>query len=101
MRAAAAGAGWVVTIISTAFTPTSGPTIGAAAVGYTAGAITKLGTATFTANNPTNLVGVVPAVTATAITGDDSATWNPTINVFVAGGTAAGVYTGTITQSLS
>ncbi len=100
-RAAAAGSGWVVTVISTAFTPTSGPTIGAAAVGYTAGAITKVGTATFTANNPTNLTGVVPAVTATAITGDDSATWNPTINVFVAGGMAAGVYSGTITQSVS
>ncbi len=100
-RAAAAGSGWVATVISTAFTPTSGPTIGAAAVGYTAGAITKVGTATFTANNPTNLAGVVPAVTATAITGDNSATWDPTINVFVAGGMAAGVYSGTITQSVS
>jgi hypothetical protein len=100
-RAAAAGSGWVVTVISTAFTPPSGPTIGAAEVGYTAGVITKLGTATFTANNPTNLTGVVPAVTATGITGDNSATWDPTINVFVAGGMAASVYSGTITQSVS
>ena len=100
-RAAAAGSGWVATVISTAFTPPSGPTIGAAAVGYTAGAITKVGTATFTANNPTNLTGVVAAVTATGITGDNSATWDPTINVFVAGGMAAGVYSGTITQSVS
>ena len=67
----------------------------------TAGVITKVGTATFTANNPTNLTGVVPAITATGITGDNSATWNPTINVFVAGGMAAGVYSGTITQSVS
>src|ERR1700689_5245428 len=52
-RAAAAGSGWVVTVISTAFTSCSGPTIGAAAVGYTVGAITKVGTATFVANNPT------------------------------------------------
>src|SRR6202051_5028143 len=43
-RAAAAGSGWVASVISTAFTPPSGPTIGAAAVGYTAGAITKVGT---------------------------------------------------------
>jgi hypothetical protein len=100
-RAAAAGSGWVATVISTAFTPPSGPTIGAAAVGYTAGAITKVGTATFTADNPTNLTGVVAAVTATGITGDNSATWDPTINVFVAGGMAAGVYSGTITQSVS
>jgi hypothetical protein len=100
-RAAAAGSGWVATVISTAFTPLSGPTIGAAAVGYSAGAITKVGTATFAANNPTNLSGVVAAVTATGITGDNSATWDPTINVFVAGGMAAGVYSGTITQSVS
>ena len=100
-RAAAAGSGWVATVISTAFTPPSGPTIGAAEVGYTAGVITKVGTATFTANNPANLTGVVAAVTATGITGDNSATWDPTINVFVAGGMAAGVYTGTITQSVS
>jgi hypothetical protein len=100
-RAAAAGSGWVATVISTAFTPSEGPTIGAAAVGYTVGAITKVGTATFTANNPANLTGVVPAVTATGITGDNSATWDPTINVFVAGGMAAGVYSGTITQSVS
>jgi hypothetical protein len=100
-RAAAAGSGWVATVISTAFTPSSGPTIGAASVGYTAGAITKVGTATFTANNPANLTGVVASVTATGITGDNSATWDPTINVFVAGGMAAGVYSGTITQSVS
>src|SRR6202050_92623 len=75
-RAAAAGSGWVATVISTAFTPPSGPTIGAAEVGYTAGPITKAGTATFTADTPINLSGVVPAVTATGITGDDSATWD-------------------------
>jgi hypothetical protein len=100
-RAAAAGSGWVATVISTAFTPSSGATIGAAAVGYTVGPITKVGTATYTADNPPNLTGVVAAVTATGITGDNSATWDPTINVFVAGGTIAGVYSGTITHSVS
>jgi len=100
-RSAAAGSGWIVGVISTAFTPPSGPTIGAALVGYTAGAITKVGTATYTANNPADLTGVVAAVTATGITGDNSATWNPTINVTVPGGTVAGTYRGTITQSVS
>ena len=100
-RSAAAGSGWVATVISTAFTPSSGPTIGAADVGYTAGPITGVGTATFTADNPPNLTGVVAAVTATGITGDNSATWDPTINVTVAGGMAAGVYSGTITHSVS
>ena len=99
-RSAAAGSGWVASAISTAFTPPSGATIGAAAVGYAAGPITKVGTATFPANDPANLTGAVPAVTATGITGDNSATWNPTINVAVGGGMAAGVYSGTITHSV-
>ncbi len=99
-RSAAAGSGWVASVISTAFTPPAGPTIAASAVGYTAGAITKVGTATYTADDPLDLTGVSPAVTATGITGDNSATWNPTINVAVPGGMAAGVYTATITHSV-
>jgi hypothetical protein len=99
-RSAAAGSTWVASVISTAFTPLSGPTIPASRVGYTAGTITKVGTATYTANDPTNLTGASPAVTATGITGDNSATWNPTINVAVPGGTIAGTYSGTITHSV-
>ena len=99
-RSAAAGAGWIASAISTALTPDTGPTIGAALIGYTVGPITQVGTATYTANNPVNLTGVSPVLTATGITGDNSATWNPTINVAVPGGTAAGTYAGTITHSL-
>jgi hypothetical protein len=99
-RNAAAGSGWVVSVISSAFTPPAGPAIAASLVSYTAGAIIKVGTATYTANNPPNLTGVAPAVTATGITGDNSATWNPTISVAVPGGTAAGVYSAIITHSI-
>lgn len=99
-RSAAAGSGWVASVISSAFTPPAGPAIAASAVGYTAGTITKVGTATYTANDPGNLTGVSPSVTATGITGDNSATWNPTINVAVPGGMAAGVYSATITHSV-
>jgi hypothetical protein len=99
-RSAAAGSGWVASVISTAFTPPTGPAIAASAVGYTAGVIVKVGTATYTANNPPNLTGVAPAVTATGITGDNSATWNPTINVAVPGGMAANTYSATITHSV-
>lgn len=99
-RSAAAGSGWVASVISTAFTPPAGPAIAASLVAYTAGPITKVGTATYTANNPTNLTGVVAAVTATGITGDNSATWTPTITVTVAGGMAAAVYSATITHSV-
>jgi hypothetical protein len=99
-RSAAAGSGWVTSVIATAFTPSAGPAIPASNVSYTAGAITKVGTATYTANDPTGMAGVSAAVTATGITGDNSATWNPTISVFVAGGMAAGVYSATITHSV-
>jgi hypothetical protein len=99
-RSAAAGSTWVASVISTALTPIPGATLAASLIGYTAGPIEKVGTATFTANNPGNLTGVVPAVTATGITGDNSATWTPTINVRVPGGTVAGTYTGTITHSV-
>jgi hypothetical protein len=99
-RLAAAGSGWVASVISTAFTPAAGPAIPASAVGYTVGPITKVGTATYTANDPPDLSGVAPAVTATGITGNNSATWNPTINVTVPGGMAAGVYAATITHSV-
>ncbi len=100
-RSAAAGSGWVASVISTAFTPPSGPAIAASAVGYAAGPITKVGTAVYTANDPPNLTGVSPAVTATGITGDNSATWSPTISVLVPGGMAAGTYTATITHSVA
>jgi hypothetical protein len=99
-RSAAAGSGWVTSVISTAFTPPGGPTIPASAVSYTAGAITKVGTATYVANDPSNLTGVSAAVTATGITGDNSATWSPTIHVNVPGGMAAAVYSATITHSV-
>ena len=99
-RSAAAGSGWVASAISTAFTPPSGPAIAASAVSYTAGTITKVGTATYTANDPGNLTGVSAVVTATGITGDNSATWNPVIHVDVPGGMAANTYSATITHSV-
>jgi hypothetical protein len=99
-RSPAAGSGWVASAISSAFTPPAGPAIAASAVSYSVGTITKVGTATYTANNPGNLTAVSPVVTATGITGDNSATWNPTITVAVPGGMAAGVYAATITHSV-
>jgi hypothetical protein len=95
-----AGSGWVVSVIASAFTPPAGPAIPASDISYSAGTIAQVGTATYTPNNPVNLTGVVPAITATGITGDNSATWDPTISVAVPGGFAAAVYTATITHSV-
>jgi hypothetical protein len=100
-RSAAAGSWWVATVIATALTPSAGPTIGAALIDYRCGDITKVGVATFVASDQIGLAAVVPVVTASGITGDNSATWNPTITVNIDGGKAAGTYTGTITHSVS
>ena len=100
-RSAGAGATWIASVISTAFTPLeAGPTIAASYVGYTVGTISKFGTATYLANDPANLTGVSAAVTASGITGDNAASWNPTINVKIPGGTPADVYAATITHSV-
>jgi hypothetical protein len=94
-RSAGAGAVWTASVISTAF-----GVVPASAVAYTAGTITKVGTAEYAANDPTHLEGVIPAVSATGITGDNSATWNPTITVTIPGGTPVGTYNATITHSV-
>jgi hypothetical protein len=99
-RGSLAGSGWVASAISSAFTPSAGPAVAASAVSYTAGSIAKVGTATFTANNPNNMTGVAPVVTASGITGDNSATWTPTINIVMPGNMVSGVYSATITHSV-
>jgi hypothetical protein len=99
-RNAPAGSGWVASVVSTRFTPVSGPAIPASRVAYKAGSITKDGTATYTANNPRNLTHATAAVTASKITGNNTATWDPTIKVSIPAGLAAGVYTATITHSV-
>ena len=100
-RSAAAGSAWVASVISTTFAPGAGTAIAASAVSYTAGPITETGTSVTTANNPGNLTGVSPAVTASAITGDNSATWSPTIHVVIPGGVLVTTYTATITHSVA
>jgi hypothetical protein len=56
---------------------------GSLAIAAPAGTITKVGTATYTAKDPGSLTEVVPVITATEITGINSATWTPTIHVDV------------------
>jgi hypothetical protein len=46
------------------------------------------------------LNSVTPMVTLRAITGDNTATWNPPISVSVPGGETAGTYSVTITHSV-
>jgi hypothetical protein len=99
-RAAAAGAGWIASAISTALTPTAGPAIAATYIAYSAGTVVTTGTVTTVDNDPSTIFGVSPVVTATAITGSNTATWNPTLSITIGGTFVAGVYTGTITHSV-
>ena len=61
----------------------------------------KVGTATYTANDPPSLAALSSVVTATGISGANSATWNPTISITIPDGTAANAYSATITHSVA
>lgn len=100
-RDAPAGSSWVATAISSAFTPPAGTAIAASLVGYTAGPITQLGTATYDPNDPTDLTAAVPVVSASGITGVNSATWTPNIDIRVPGGAVVANYIATITHSVT
>ena len=54
----------------------------------------------FTPNDPNNLTAVVPALTASAITGNNTATWNPRLILAIPGGATHGTYTATVTHSV-
>jgi hypothetical protein len=94
-------AGWVASVISTAFTPAApAVAVTASAVDYTTPAATVTGTSTVTAQNANGPIGVMPVQTATTVSGANSATWNPTITVHVPAGAMPGVYAATLTHSV-
>jgi uncharacterized repeat protein (TIGR01451 family) len=99
-------AGWTATVSGTDFITGGGTpaeTIPVHDVQYLiAGFTSTTGSATFTPTPATVLSGAARAVvTATNVNGDNSASWNPLIQVLVPGGAVAGNYSGTITHSVS
>jgi hypothetical protein len=90
---------WTASVISTAFTPVSGPADPASNVSYAAGTVTQSGVVA-TAVSALDLTGLATVVTG-ASAGISSATWNPTISVLVPGNYAPGVYSATITHSVA
>lgn len=99
-RSAASGASWEASGISSAFTSAPATAIPASAVGYSPGEVDKVGTAVFVTHEQPDLTAVVPVVVASAITGDNSATWTPEITVLVPADTVAATYVATITHSV-
>jgi hypothetical protein len=99
---------WTVTVSATAFTTggaTSAETIPATDVTYWSGQATATtGTGTFTPAQPTQ--GDAEDVPTDAFShsggnGNNSATWNPTLNIGVPFDGVGGTYTGTVTHSFA
>lgn len=109
---AAADASWEATVTSTVFqtgagTPTE--TVLASEVDYWSGPATATtGTGTFTPGQldaaaavPLDSVTPLPTFTHTGGTGNNTATWAPSLVVNVPLDSQAGVYTGTVTHSVA
>jgi hypothetical protein len=99
-RNAPAGSGWTASVMSTPFGSASGAQVPASAISYFAGPISQTGIAFYRADNPSGLASAVPAVTATGVNGNNTATWTPTISVAIPAGMTAGTYSATITHSV-
>ncbi|WP_416902138.1 hypothetical protein [Micromonospora echinospora] len=107
---AALTATWVATVSSTEFTTGSGSaaeTIPPALIEYWSGPlVTSTGTGTFVPGQPTPADAVTLSVPRTAFSktsgsGNNTATWNPTIRVNVPATAVAGTYTATVTHSVA
>src|ERR1700722_2353335 len=99
-------AGWTATTSATDFTTgigTAAETIPVHDVQYLISGFTSTtGSATFTPTPATVLASAAQAVVAaTNVDGDNSAAWNPVIQVSVPSGAVGGAYTATITHSVA
>ena len=95
---------WTATASATSFTTgtaTPNETIPASDVNYNPGEITTTGTITVTGTTVTLSGAAQAVVTATAGSGNNTASWDPGLVVSVPASNAGGVYTGTLTQSVS
>ncbi len=102
LRGVGAGGVWDTSAIATDLTKVDlSSTIVASAIGYAAGTFSHSGTVTLAKTDVTDLTTAVTVVSATAITGGNSATWTPTMTVVIPIGTPNGAYSGSVTQSVA
>jgi hypothetical protein len=104
-------AAWTATVFASPWTTgaaSPAETIPVSDVGYAVGTITPTGTITTTGTDlpagttAGDLSGVAQTVVAgTAGSGDNAATWNPTLSIAVPASAVGGAYTGTLTHSVS
>jgi hypothetical protein len=101
------GGTWVATASSTAWTLVGGTgtvdeIIPAADATYTPGTIAVTGTSTAaTGGHTTTLSGTPQTIVNATVTGNNTASWDPTIAVAVPATIVGGAYTATLTQSVA
>ena len=91
-------AGWVASAESGAFTSTGNPDVLAAAVNYAVGAVAESGTVTVDASADGAIGG--SSIAGEDASGNNTATWDPTISMPLDSAVLVGTYTGTITHSV-
>jgi hypothetical protein len=97
-------ASWTVTASSTNFTTGTGTpaeTIPAGDASYAPGTVTTTGTITTTASDITLSNSPQTVVVGSSGSGDNSASWDPTVSVAVPAAAVNGTYTATLTHSVS
>jgi hypothetical protein len=92
---------WDVSAASTAFTGAIAGGSSSTAVSYTGGTVTETGTITV-ADGTSTAMSVTPAsvVAPTALSGNNTASWAPTLAVTMPAGALADDYSGTVTTSI-
>jgi hypothetical protein len=92
-------AGWVVSAESTTFVDGAGSV--STGVSYDSGAATShTGTVTPTSEGATSITAVAPVAAGTQASGNNSASYSPTLTVVLPASALAGDYTGTVTTSI-
>lgn len=94
--------GWTTSVLSSDFTGNeTGAAIPATAASYTpSGLATVTGIAVVVPTIQTNLSSAKAVQTASAVVGNNTATWSATLSVVVPGGALADTYSGTLTHSV-
>ena len=93
-------ASWTVTAAETDFA-SGGSIIPATDADYTTGTVTTTGTITATGTDVTLSNSAQTVLTGSSGVGDNTASWDPAITVHVPASAVGGLYTGTLTQSVS
>lgn len=92
---------WNVSGASTAFTGALVGGSSSTAVSYTGGVVTETGTITVADGAATTLTGTAVSVVApTSLSGNNTASWAPTLDVTMPAGALADDYSGTVTTSI-